>query len=74
MGIKNGDVVTLRSYEPDGRERSASGFRITAYDIPEGSVAAYYPETNVLLSVDNVDARSGTPASKRIRITIQGEV
>ena len=74
LGIKNGDVVTLRSYEPDGRERSASGFRITAYDIPEGSVAAYYPETNVLLSVDNVDARSGTPASKRIRITIQGEV
>ena len=70
LGIKNGDVVTLRSCEPDGRERSALGFKIMAYDIPEGSVAAYYPETNVLLSVDSIDVRSGTPASKRIPITI----
>ncbi len=74
LGIKNGDVVTLRSCEPDGRERSALGFRIMAYDIPEGSVAAYYPETNVLLSVDSIDVRSGTPASKRIPITIHSAV
>ena len=74
LGIKNGDVVTLRSCEPDGRERSALGFRIMAYDIPEGSVAAYYPETNVLLSLDSIDVRSGTPASKRIPITIHSAV
>ena len=74
LGIKNGDVVTLRSCEPDGRERSALGFRIMAYEIPEGSVAAYYPETNVLLSVDSIDVRSGTPASKRIPITIHSAV
>jgi len=74
LKLSNGDVVTLRSCEPDGRERSAPGFRIMEYDIPEGSVAAYYPETNVLLSVDSVDVRSGTPASKRIPITIQGGI
>jgi molybdopterin-dependent oxidoreductase alpha subunit len=72
-GMTEGARVTLASCEADGKARIAPGFRIKAHDIPRGTVAAYYPETNVLLSVDSIDVRSGTPASKRIQITIRRE-
>jgi hypothetical protein len=35
-----------------------------AYNIAEGSVAAYYPEANVMVAIDHYDAKSGTPSYK----------
>ena len=35
-----------------------------AYDIAQGSIAAYYPEANVLVALDHYDAKSGTPSYK----------
>jgi molybdopterin-dependent oxidoreductase alpha subunit len=70
LGFNEGERVNLRSLEADGKERVAPNFKLKVHDIPSGSIAAYYPETNVLLSVDSVDARSGTPASKRIPVTL----
>ena len=40
------------------------------YAIPEGCAAAYYPETNVLVPIGSVAARSNTPAFKSIVITL----
>ena len=57
--------------EFEGVERRASGFRLVAYPTARGCVAAYYPETNVLVPVAAVAAGSNQPASKSIPITLE---
>lgn len=44
---------------------------MVAHAIAKGSVAAYYPEANVLMALDEYDARSGTPAYKSVPVTIR---
>jgi hypothetical protein len=41
-----------------------------AHDIAEGSVAAYYPEANVLIALDHYDLKSGTPSYKSTPVLI----
>jgi len=70
-GLKEGDTVTLTSHtKEDGLARSAPGFRVVAYDIPIGCAAAYFPETNGLVSKDSFAEVSRTPLSKFIPITV----
>ncbi len=42
-----------------------------AYNIAQGSIAAYYPEANVLVSLDHYDAKSGTPSYKSIPVLLR---
>jgi molybdopterin-dependent oxidoreductase alpha subunit len=42
-----------------------------AHPIARGSVAAYYPEANHLIALDDYDAMSGTPAYKSVPITLR---
>jgi molybdopterin-dependent oxidoreductase alpha subunit len=74
FGLTDGDHVDLVS-EFGGQERRAKDFRVVAYATPAGNAAAYYPETNQLVPLDHVAARSNTPVSKAvvIRLEIQGE-
>ncbi len=44
--------------------RTASGFKALPYNIPRGSIAAYYPETNGLLPLSYHDKKSKTPSAK----------
>jgi molybdopterin-dependent oxidoreductase alpha subunit len=70
-GLKDGDAIDLHSHTPeDGLTRTARGFRAVAYDIPRGCAAAYFPETNGLVSKDSFAIKSRTPLSKFIPITI----
>ena len=70
-GLKDGQIVDLHSHaSEDGLTRTARGFRVVAYDIPKGCAAAYFPETNVLVSKDSFALKSRTPLSKFIPITI----
>jgi hypothetical protein len=41
------------------------------YPIPERNTVTYFPETNVLLSINNVVGESNMPAAKFIRIRIK---
>jgi molybdopterin-dependent oxidoreductase alpha subunit len=68
-GLRDGDVVDLRSVDVDGVERVAPRFRVIEYPTPAGSCAAYYPETNVLVPLASTNA-AGTPAFKSIPITL----
>ncbi|REJ80147.1 MAG: hypothetical protein DWQ44_13010 [Bacteroidetes bacterium] len=68
-GLKKGDVVDLTS-EYAGRKRIAHNFIVIPYSIPRTCVATYYPETNVLVPVENVAAKSNTPVSKSVVIKI----
>jgi len=69
-GLKAGDKVDLFNYD-DGIERIAPLFIIVAYQIPERNTMTYFPETNVLVSVNNVVRESNMPASKYVKIKIK---
>lgn len=75
FGLKAGDRVDLVSefVEGDGtvQERRAKDFMVVEYATPEGNAAAYYPETNALVALDNVAAKSNTPVSKAIVIRLE---
>jgi molybdopterin-dependent oxidoreductase alpha subunit len=65
-----GDAVDLSAAFDDGDQRVVRGFTIVARDIPRGCLAAYYPETNVLVALDDHDQRSGTPAYKSVPVRL----
>ncbi|PPK99963.1 FdhF/YdeP family oxidoreductase [Parapedobacter indicus] len=69
-GFKPGDKVDLFNYD-DGIERVAPLFIIVPYPIPERNTMTYFPETNVLVSVNNVVKGSNMPASKYVKIKIK---
>lgn len=69
-GFKANDKVDLFNYD-DGIERIAPLFIIVSYQIPERSTVTYFPETNVLVSVNNVVKESNMPASKFVKIKIK---
>ncbi len=52
-GLKEGDHVDLFNYD-DGIERIAPLFIVVKYPIPQKSTMTYFPETNVLVSINNV--------------------
>jgi len=63
-GLTDGDRIDLAAaFDPDGR-RVVRNFTAVARELPRGCVAAYYPETNVLVALEDHDRRSGTPAYK----------
>jgi molybdopterin-dependent oxidoreductase alpha subunit len=63
--LSEGDRVTVCSETGEIR-----GVRIAAYNIAGGCAAMYYPEANVLVG-SRVDAKSGTPAFKNVRVKIR---
>lgn len=70
QGLADGEHVDLVSVWHDG-ERVAPDFRLIAYDIPAGCLAAYFPETNALVPLDHHAERARTPASKSIPVRLQ---
>lgn len=69
-GLKEGDHVDLFNYD-DGIERIAPLFIVVKYPIPQKSTMTYFPETNVLVSINNVVNGANMPASKYVRIKIR---
>jgi anaerobic selenocysteine-containing dehydrogenase len=76
LGMKDGDWVDILTVWSDGQERRADKFKLVAYDIPRGNLAAYYPETNPLVPLSSVALNAGTPTSKSIPVVLvpHGEV
>lgn len=68
--FKAGDVVDLIS-RYNGQTRRAHNFRLVPYRIPEGNIATYFPEANVLVPIDHFADQSGTPASKSVVVRIE---
>ena len=68
-GLANGDSVDIRSRHGE-TIREVTGFKAIAYDIPEGMVAAYFPEANPLVALEHHADESRTPASKSIVVTL----
>ncbi|MGV3682889.1 MAG: FdhF/YdeP family oxidoreductase [Acidovorax sp.] len=70
LGMKDGDWVDIQTVWSDGQERRADRFKLVAYDIPRGNIAAYYPETNPLVPLSAVADTAGTPTSKSIPVLL----
>lgn len=70
LGMENNQLVDVESLWPDKIERKVFGFKLVAYDIPAGNIAAYFPETNPLVSIDGKGDQSDTPISKAIPVVL----
>ncbi len=70
-GLADGDVLEIQSQYGDGIDRRVQGFQAVAYDIPVGCCAGYFPELNVLVSLDVFADKSHTPASKFVPIVVR---
>jgi len=64
------DVVNLHSLY-DGIQRTAEQFLVIPYEIPKGNMAAYFPETNMLVPYNHFADKSHTPISKSIKVTVE---
>jgi len=63
------DVVNITSTY-DGTVRTAYKFKVIPYAIPRGDVAAYFPETNILVPYNHFADKSRTPISKSIKVRV----
>ncbi|MDF1502225.1 FdhF/YdeP family oxidoreductase [Roseisolibacter sp. H3M3-2] len=68
-GLAQGDLVDLTSHF-EGETRTAPRWAVVPYPIPRRCTATYFPEGNVLVPVRSVAARSNTPTSKSVRISV----
>jgi molybdopterin-dependent oxidoreductase alpha subunit len=69
-GFKKFDILNITSLY-DSITRQAFNFKVVPYAIPKGNIAAYYPETNVLVPYNHFADRSFTPISKSVKVTLQ---
>ncbi|AMO49622.1 formate dehydrogenase [Enterobacter sp. FY-07] len=70
LGLADGDRINIETCSTDGIVRRVEDFRLVAYNIPRGNLAAYYPETNPLVPLTRFGEGTGTPTSKSIPVVI----
>ncbi|WP_391487233.1 FdhF/YdeP family oxidoreductase [Leclercia tamurae] len=69
LGLEHGDRVDITTALPDSQQR-LNDITLVAYSIAPGTVAAYYPEANVLVPLHYLDKESGTPSYKSVPVHI----
>jgi anaerobic selenocysteine-containing dehydrogenase len=70
-GIAPDALIEIESLAEDGQKRVVRGFKVKPYNIPQGSIGAYYPEANPLLPLAHHDRKSKTPAAKSIPVLVR---
>jgi molybdopterin-dependent oxidoreductase alpha subunit len=70
LSLSPNDIVDIHN-DHGGIRRSAHRFVVIPYPIPRQCAATYFPETNVLVPIDSVAAKSNTPVSKLVIISLQ---
>ncbi|MXP50950.1 FdhF/YdeP family oxidoreductase [Pantoea sp. SoEX] len=71
LGFKQGQYVDIETIWNDGIVRSVKNFKLVPYNIPSKNLAAYYPETNVLIPMDSYGDYSYTPTSKSVPVKLK---
>ncbi len=64
LGLVEGQKVSLVCAVDTETVRRVDGFTITAYDLPPGCIAGYFPELNPLVPLSSHEKMSQTPAYK----------
>lgn len=70
LGIREGQFVTAVAAVADGAHRAVRNLRVTAYNIPPGCAAGYYPECNPLIPLWHHAKDSFVPAAKSVPIRL----
>ncbi|MCZ2495829.1 FdhF/YdeP family oxidoreductase [Xylophilus sp. Kf1] len=70
LGLREGEDIGLSSAAGDSFSRELHGLRVVPYDIPRGSVAAYYPECNLLIPLWQYADESKVPAAKSVPVRV----
>jgi molybdopterin-dependent oxidoreductase alpha subunit len=68
-GLEEGARIDVTSRTAGG-DRTIRGFRVVPYEIPRRCLAAYFPEANPLVALEDFADVSRTPAYKSIRVTV----
>lgn len=73
QGLKTGDKVNIIALDPNGNptQRRVDELTIVVHNMADRCVVTYFPETNNLVSLDNMDLQSGIPAYKDIPVRIE---
>lgn len=73
QGVKAGDRVNIIALDKNKQptHRRLDNLKIVIYDMADRSVATYFPESNNLVALENMDPQSGIPAYKNIPIVIE---
>lgn len=70
QGLQKLELIEVESHY-DGITRIAEKFFVVPYNIPQQNLAAYFPEMNVLVPIDQFADQSQTPVSKSIVVTVR---
>jgi len=70
-GLVAGQRVSLVGDADDGHVRRIDGLEVVPFDLPDGSIAGYYPELNPLIALQHHDRKSKTPAVKAVPVRIE---
>ncbi len=76
LGLKDGDLVDVHSEWTDHVDRVVRQFRVVSFATSRGCAAAYFPEANPLVPLDQTAEGSNTPVSKSmvVRLELSGTV
>ncbi len=66
-GLRHGDLIDVVA----GPDRILASQVAVAHGIARGSVAAYYPEANHRIALDDHDRESGTPSYKSVPVILR---
>ena len=70
-GLSGGQMVSLVSDAGDGVHREVGPLKVIPFRLPDGCLAAYYPEMNPLIPLSHHDVESKTPAAKSVPVRIR---
>ena len=72
LGFEEGDVVDVVTALDHAREdRRVQGLTLVRHSLPDGCCAAYYPETQPLIALEDHDPQSLTPSYKSVPIQLR---
>jgi formate dehydrogenase major subunit len=71
LGLTDGQNVDIHGVYDDGVQRVLRAYRVVSYPTARGCAAAYYPEANVLVPLEEVAQGSNTPTSKQIIVRFE---
>ncbi|MFK3889397.1 FdhF/YdeP family oxidoreductase [Sphingomonas sp. NPDC079357] len=69
-GLTAGQKVTLATDAEDNHDRRVGDLIVVEYDVPDGCIAAYYPECNPLIPLSHHAEESHVPAAKSVPVRI----
>ncbi|WP_446470675.1 FdhF/YdeP family oxidoreductase [Xenorhabdus stockiae] len=68
-GLNHGDKIIIETVSKN-RKLLLKDITVISFSIAPGTVAAYYPEANVLIPLDYIDEESGTPSYKSVPVRV----